>query len=287
MRTRLSACLLALLCSAASADPAAWVVSGDAGGEIWLFGSVHYLRAQDYPLPPIVDELYAKADEIVMELDMDDLDPALLQTQFLSAAMLPDGQTLSQVLEGGTYRLAEQRAGEYGMDLSLLKNFKPWLIAITLLDLGMGEMGFRPEHGIEQYLLGKALTDRKPIQGLESLQAQISIFDELDAPAQESLLLQTLQELEAPSVTMELTVGAWRDGRLDDLNQTLMRDFDGFPGLYDTLVVERNKNWLGQFDQLLNTSRNYLVVVGALHLVGENSVVEMLRSRGYRVSPLH
>jgi hypothetical protein len=283
-------CGALLLCAAfmfmhsALADPAAWRVTGRDGGEMWLLGSMHLLRAEDYPLPAVIDELYERADAIAMELDLDDLDAAQQQSSLLSVAVLPQGTVLRDVLDVDVYRLAEQHARRAGIDLALLQNFEPWLVAITLLDQGMSRLGYKAERGLEQYLVGKARGAGKEIVGLESLQTQIGIFDQLPAGAQQAMLEQTLQELDTTGAeTMDELTSAWRDGRLETLADELLADFEDFPGLYETLVTDRNMRWVEPLEGFLDEGRRYLVVVGALHLVGKDSVVELLEARGHAV----
>lgn len=276
---------LAALCVAASAlaEPAAWRVTSRSGGEMWLLGSVHFLRPADHPLPKIIDELYTNADTLVMEIDLDDLDPTQAQSQFLGAAMLAHGATLPEVLSPETYALAQTQAGAFGIDLALLEHFEPWLVAITMLELGVSRLGFRADQGIEQYLLGKARADGKEVLGLETLATQIAIFDNLSPDQQEALLEQTLAEIDSADEVMSQMVEAWRAGRLDELTTTLMEDFADFPELYSTLVVERNTKWIETLESLLATPRRHLVVVGALHLVGEHNVVDLLAADGFMV----
>jgi uncharacterized protein YbaP (TraB family) len=283
---RAAAFLLCVTATLAHADPAAWHVSDEQGGELWLLGSVHYLRETDHPLPAVVDELYASADALAMELDLDDLDPAELQGTFLAAAMLSPGRTLEDVLGSEVYRHARARSQALGIELRLLAQFEPWLVAVTLMDVGMTQMGFRPEHGLEQTLLRRAQADAKPVRGLESLATQVDVFDGLPMDAQRALLEQTLAELESPSEMMHELVAAWRDGSLDALSSTLMQDFEQFPGLYDALVVERNRRWIDTLETLLTSGERHLVIVGALHLVGEDSVVALLAERGLTVAPI-
>jgi hypothetical protein len=280
-RLALLACLWA---GGACADPAAWHVTGAGPGELWLLGSVHYLRAGDYPLPDVVDDLYARADAIVMELDLDDLDPAGSQSTLVGAALLPPGRTLADTLTDEVYAQTRERAAALGVDVGMLKQFQPWLVAITMLDLGMGRLGYDPEHGLEQYLLGKAAADDKEVLGLETLEAQIGVFSGLSAAEQQNLLKQTLTELDAAGGEMDALVAAWRDGRLEPLAATLTEEFESFPDLYATLVANRNRNWIAGLEGLLEDSSSYLVVVGALHLVGNENVVDLLRERGLQVS---
>lgn len=279
---------LATLCVAANAlaGPAAWRVTSSSGGEIWLLGSVHYLRASDHPLPEVIDELYSRAGTLVMEIDLDDIDAVQSRNEFLAAAMLGRGTTLPEVLAPETYALAQTQARALGIDLTLLKNFEPWLVAITMLELGVGRLGFRAEHGIEQYLLRKAELDGKEVLGLETLATQIAIFDDLSPDQQEALLEQTLAEIDSAEEVMNQMVEAWRLGRLDELATTLMEDFADFPELYSTLVVGRNMRWIETLEALLAKPDRHLVIVGALHLVGEHNVVDLLARDGFVVEPI-
>ena len=280
---RLLAAALFLLTASAWGNPAAWHVSGE-GGELWLLGSIHYLREQDYPLPPLIEELYQRADTLVMELDLDDLDVLTVQQTFMEAGLLPASSTLRAVLDSEVYGLTESRAKDLGLPPQLLERLEPWLVALTLMDLGMSRLGYEASQGLEQYLLRRSLADEKEILGLESLGDQISIFDTLSWVDQEALLLQTLTDLEISAAEMTKLLDAWRDGDLDQLATELSADFEKFPELQTALVSARNKRWAAKLEELLHGSGHYLVVVGALHLVGKNSVIELLSARGLRVT---
>lgn len=276
-----AAVALCATCTAA-ADPAAWRIAGKQGGEITLLGSMHVLRASDYPLPANIDKLFARADVLVMELDLDATDAATQQATILRAATLAPGTVLRDVVEPKVYQLAAQRTREIGIDLSLLERFEPWFLSIAILDQGMRKLGFEGERGIEQYLLRKSHEAGKPIIGLETLAFQIGIFDALPAASQQAMLEQTLNELDEADTAMAKLVTAWRDGELDTLSEGLLADFDAFPGLYEPLVKNRNAAWVGTLERYLNDGRRYLVVVGALHLVGRDNVIDMLKARGHK-----
>ncbi len=282
---RASLAALLLLTTNAWADPAVWRVSTGADAELWLLGSVHYLREQDHPLPDVIEQLYARADALVMEIDLDDLDPTSIQTQFMLAALLPASSSLSSVLDNDVYRLAETTAGSLGLDIAALERLEPWLVALTLMDLGMTQLGYRSDQGLEQTLLARARSDRKPIYGLETVTDQISIFDRLTAVEQEALLEQTLSEIGSAAHEMDELLTAWRNGSLATLTDKLSASFEDFPGLYEALVIDRNRNWVPELERLATQPGRHLVVVGALHLVGEHNVVDLLRERGLDVTP--
>jgi len=275
--------LLCAVSGSAQAEPAAWRVTGEDTGELLLLGSVHYLRQEDYPLPSNIDELYQQADTLVMELDLDDLDALSVQTLFVEAGMLPPGSSLQTVLTPAVYELAETRSAEFGLDLAFATRLEPWLVAITLMDLGMNALGFNASRGLEQHLLRRATSDGKQVLGLETLEDQIHVFDQLSIKEQEALLLQTLNEIDSADDAMDELLNAWRNGRVNALANELTANFEDFPILYRHLVIDRNERWLNPLRQLLETGERYLVVVGALHLVGDDSVIELLQHQGLSV----
>ena len=262
-------------------------MTGADGAEVTLLGSMHILRPSDHPLPVVVDDLIARAELIVMELDLDDVDAAAQQRVILETAMLPQGTVLANVVDAAVYRLVEQTAGELGIELKLLERFEPWFLAVTLLDQGMRKLGFQAERGIEQYVLNQAQRTRKEIVGLETLEFQIGIFDSLPAKSQQAMLEQTLAELDEAETALSAMADAWRNGELESLSAELLDDFDQFPGLYETLVTKRNQAWVPTLERMLADGGRRLVVVGALHLVGRDNVIELLRARGHDVVRVH
>src|SRR5690606_7875574 len=153
-------------------------------------------------------------------------------------------------------------------------------------DIGLAQSGIRADSGIERYLLGKAATDAKEVLGLETIDEQLAVFDGLPASEQQALLVQTLQEIESLGASVDELLDAWRDGRLDTLADELSAEFERFPALYDALVVARNRAWIDPLAAHLEAPEPRLVVVGALHLIGEHSVVDLLRERGLSVEPV-
>ena len=255
-------------------------------GTILLLGSIHLLRESDYPLPPIVDTIYHEADNIVFEIDLDDVDPATIQTQFTAAAMLDSGTSLRDVLEPQLYDRTAALATDLGIDVQLFSRFEPWFVATMLMSFGLSQQGYEPRFGIEQYILSRAIRDGKEVLGVEALEAQVAVFDLLSGHDQTAFLEQTLAELQRDDVAMRELVEAWRAGELAELQADLMSDFAEFPGLYDRLVVDRNAAWIAVLEDLSQRNEVSAVIVGALHLVGKESVIELLRARGYEISEL-
>lgn len=261
-----------------------WAVKGQ-HNTVYLLGSVHVLRPQDAGLPPAMERAYRESERLVMEIDLDDpgvADPQAMLEDVQLMALLPEGQSLRQVL-GSDYDRSNARAQQAGLDLALVDQFAPWFVAMTLLELELGKRGFAPEHGIEQTLAARAGRDHKAIEGLETVAQQLGVFAGMPLPMQKRFLLMTLQESQELDRELDALIRAWRAGDAGALARLLTSEFDEFPDLYRRLTVDRNRAWVAQLTELLDDRDDYLVVVGALHLVGPDSVVELLEKRGFKV----
>ena len=291
MANRIAFYWLWLLPVAALADSAGhpvtlWMAEGTSN-HVYLLGSVHLLREEDHPLPRVIDEAYDEAETLYMELDMDDLDPLLMQATINRLGMLEEGTSLRDVMGEELYEEAMAVAVELEIPLEMLERTEPWFAAITVEQLALARIGFNPSYGVEMYLLKKASRDGKTILGFETVEQQLAYLDGLSLDAQLALLMQTLTESAAIREVMDDLILAWRSGDIDFLEQTLLDDVSGYPELYDTIVVNRNRLWVDTIDGLLEQGEDYLVVVGALHLVGEDGVPQLLRQRGVRITQMH
>ncbi len=266
----------------AADGPAIWEMRGPSAN-IMLLGSVHLLRESDYPLPDNIARAMERAECLVFELDMDDLDPVMSQTLFQNLGRVPDGTSLPEILGADNYAVASGKSRELGIELDLLSEFKPWFAALTIMNLQLMRLGFVPQLGLDQQLAAAAVSAGKEVTGLETLEFQIELFDGMPDPVQVQLLMQTLQEADLLENQMGLLVGAWRDGKTDVLARELGRNFSEYPELYRSLVTERNASWANQLIEMGNGDRECLVVVGALHLVGKGSLIDLLRDKGAQV----
>lgn len=266
----------------AADGPAIWEMRGPSAN-IMLLGSVHLLRESDYPLPDNIARAMERAECLVFELDMDDLDPVMSQTLFQNLGRVPDGTSLPEILGADNYAVASGKSRELGIELDLLSEFKPWFAALTIMNLQLMRLGFVPQLGLDQQLAAAAVSAGKEVTGLETLEFQIELFDGMPDPVQVQLLMQTLHEADLLENQMGLLVGAWRDGKTDVLARELGRNFSEYPELYRSLVTERNASWANQLIEMGNGDRECLVVVGALHLVGKGSLIDLLRDKGAQV----
>jgi len=272
--------LLSMLGAPAVSGLPLWEVEGTTN-TILLMGSIHYLRPTDYPLPPKMTAAFETSDVLVMELDMSRLDLLEAAMVMERLAVDPNGKNLADFLGPGTYREARSKAASIDIDLSAVQAYEPWFAALQITQLRVQQLGYDASYGIEYQFLQKAMADSKEIRGLESIEEQLTIFDELSMDTQKQFLMQTLDEATELTDELDEIIAAWRTGDTETLERLMLQGMQDQAALYSRLIIDRNANWVRQIADMTNDRKDYLIVVGALHLVGNDSVLKMLKKRGY------
>ena len=269
---------------AAAASPV-WAIHGP-HNTVYLAGSVHLLKADDAALPAAFDRAYASSKGLVMELDVGHVSPLETTSWMLEHGTLPPGTTLRQRLGDSRYQRLTREAEQLGMPTELMEPFQPWVVGMELLELQYQKLGFQSDAGVEMQLDQRAQADGKPVTGLETVSEQLGVLGALSDEDQAHFLDMIVEEMdEVDSDTKEVIV-AWRDGDAARLGALLSEEYKSFPALYRTLVSERNKHWMPQLEKLLQGEQDYFVVVGALHLVGDGGLLELMRRDGYKPEQL-
>ena len=263
----------------------AWKVTGGQSA-LYLVGSVHLLSKDFYPLNAALENAYKDSDILVEEVDISEMTGTGAQLSMLTRGMQPASQPLDRALSTATMALLTKKAGELGMPIEALRQFKPWMIALTIESMQWLKAGFDPELGLDKHFYNQAQSDGKAVQGLETVDYQISRFDEMPMDLQDRMLAETLKSLDTEQAGMSKMIGAWRNGDAAAIEQVVLKDLKSEPLLYQRLLVERNRNWLPKLDALLARRGRALVVVGAAHLVGPDGLLAMFRSKGYKIEQL-
>lgn len=155
------------------------------------------------------------------------------------------------------------------------------LVNVELQRLGMAESG------VDQFYSDKAVGDKKRLVALETPEEQLEFITKMGAGIEDEVILHSIEELGELADLMDQTKAAWRQGDLKELEKVALDSWrEDFPELYKELVVDRNNNWLPQIKKMLQSAESEFVLVGALHLSGDQGVLEQLRKAGYTVKQL-
>lgn len=281
--TLLSFLLCLLLPLHAMADPAFYRIN-KGNEQHWLLGSIHAGKPSLYPLPDPVERAWQQSRALVMEVDMTHISQAQWQ-EMGAITRLVDGKTLKDHLPIDLYRRTLIAAGQNGLNESMLAPLRPWFAAITLTQAALERTGFRGEFGVDQHFAKRANDGGKPIVGLETLLEQLGYLASV-GDNQTLMLESTLDELPELEKGFAEVMAAWQNGDQATLINLLKEEMAPpklQAWLEQTLLAERNRNWVKKWPSLPNES---FIVVGALHLYGEHGLLALLEQQGWRITPL-
>lgn len=274
--------------------PLLWKVS-DADNAVYLLGSFHLLKPDDYPLSNDVNEAFARARSVVFELPPEEMASPQLGLKMAQAALRKDGTSLDSELPKATAtKLAAwtqanaDRLRQIGFQPDALQLYEPWFAGLMISMLDMTTQGLDPSLGLDQHFAAAALAASKPTSGFETGLEQIAFLEGMGKDEQLQFLDEALTDATSGDEIDRLHA-AWRAGDdaalIDDMGADMQRRY---PKLYRRINVDRNDAWLPKIQRLLANpgSDDTLVVVGALHLLGSDGIVEKLRAKGYSVERL-
>ena len=258
---------------------------------LYLAGSVHALDKSVYPLSPAFQRAFDASGALVEEIDLAASNALVAAPMLLGKGMFQDGQTFDRVVSSETLALVTERLKDMPMGLDLIKTMKPWMVDMILAAMEVQEAGLDVNLGLDKHFFDKAVAAGKETIPLETAESQVARMDRMPIAVQEQMLRATLRGLgrgvdpgrrDGPGA-LSLIVAAWKRGDVAAMERMLSSEFAGFPAAYQSLVVERNRNWMPQLDACLARRSPCLVVVGAAHIVGPDGLLALLQRKGYRI----
>ena len=262
-----------------------WQVSSGTGS-LYLVGSIHLLTRDYYPLSQALDAAFKESDLLVEEADLGEMETPASQFALLTRGLLPAGQSLDKVVSPATFALVTKRVSDLGMPIEPLKRFKPWMLAMTLVEMEWQKAGFDAALGLDRHFYDRARAEGKTVQGLETLDYQVSLFDGMTFEEQDRMLAESLEDIDQERAGIFTLTDAWKAGDAAAVERLVLDDLKDDPVMYQRLLVTRNRAWLPRIDALLSRTRPAFVVVGAAHLIGPDGLLAMLRAKGYKVEQL-
>jgi len=269
----------------AYAESSVWkVVKGE--NHLFIGGTVHMLSQSDYPLPPEFEKAYSRSEKLVFETDMLKLKTQEFQEEVLKKMVYTDGRNLKMVLSEGMYQELEQHLLSRGVPIANLINFKAGAVAITLVVIEMQRLGIVAK-GVDDFYSSKALRDQKELGELETIDEQLELISRLGEGQEDELIADALRDINEMPDKWPLIKEAWRHGDYSELAEVIVAPMKkDFPELYNELVVKRNNAWVPKIEAMLKTKDVEFVLVGALHLIGDDGVLAQLAARDYEIQKL-
>lgn len=273
-----------------------WEIQGDdLETSSYLFGTIHMIPEKDYLLSEATQIAFDKSKKIVFEIDTEDMMNPMNMMGLLSKMYMNNDTSLSDLLTDEEYTIVSDHFDGLGLPFVFLSKIKPMFLTVLAgedrqnMDSSSG-FGLGGE-GIKSYeleLTERAKTQEKPIEGLETVEFQMSLFDSIPYSAQAQMLVETIQSEKdtiITSGTFDELIRLYLDQDIAGMQSMISDESSGIGGYEDLLLLKRNRNWIPIIEGLIKEETTFFAV-GAGHLGGEEGVIALLRKAGYQLTPM-
>lgn len=259
-----------------------WQVNG-ASNTVFLLGSMHVMKDTMYPLAPEIEAAYQRSSVVAFETDMKVLESPEFGMKLMGKATYPEGESLKKNLSPSMYSLLASNLQSSIIGVEMLNQLKPWMAAMTIVVLELQKQGFDVQNGVDKHFFARTLKDGKTPDHFETPEFQAELFTGLTDKESEEFLGQALRDMDVWKKQFELLAKAWLTGDTKTLDTLILDSFREYPLMHKKLLLDRNRAWIAKLEQFLKSEKDVLVVVGAGHLVGKDSVVDLLTAKGFKV----
>lgn len=264
----------------------------------YLFGTMHLADPRVLTLPSPADEAFASSDRLVIETT-DVTDPQKAAAAFFAhpnLINLPAGRTLGDLLDPDQMKRLERQLSESGIPFDAIKTLQPWFTSIGLM-MPACETARKAQGDavLDVALANRAAEAGKAVEGLETAEEQLKALASLPLDLQVDSLMKTLELRDRIPDIFETMISLYVEGKIGAIMPTieaavpdggaLVGQGEGFGDFERTVVTERNETMMERLVPYLRSGGTF-VAVGALHLPGEEGLVEGLRQRGWTVERL-
>ncbi len=267
----------------ASAQPALWELK-DEDTTIYLFGTVHMLKPDIVWFDDEVKAAFDRSDELVLEVI--EPDPAKMNAIVTSLALNVNAPTITSRMTPEEKAAYLKALNHYGLPSATMDQLDPWMVAITLSVAPLEKLGYDSGIGVEKTLEKTAHEQGKVVTGLETAEQQLGYFDTLPEKAQLTYLNTTVAELPTVEKEFNQLLRNWAEGKPDALAAQMNASLDATPELAKVLLFDRNARWTDWIEKRMKQRGTVFVAVGAGHLAGKGSVIDLLGQRHFKVRRL-
>lgn len=284
MKTIVNLILILFFCFSAFSQSSVWMVEKK-GAKIYIGGSIHILRDADYPLPTEFDKAFDDSQTIVFEFKQDDANNQKMAQELIGLMLYPNNKTLKTELSKDVYEKLRVFCEAHNIRIERFHPYKPLMLILTLMRVTLHEIG-ASSTGVDRYYKNKAVEFEKTALGLESYDEQLQIMANMGNENYNNFVRYSLKDFNDSVNKFETLISDWRSGESSVMLEHIKDYKLYFPVLYNSLLVERNRKWIPQIESYFETIETEFVIFGAMHLYGEDGVLQLLEKKGYKISQL-
>lgn len=274
--------LLFLIPAVCYSETSLWTISKN-GNKLYLGGTIHVLKKEDYPLPEEYNKAFKKADKLILEANIEKAQTLEFGKKMTQVLSYPDGKSLKGSIKADTYNKLKKYLADRNIPIESFHKFKPQMIVLIMTVMELKKIGM-VNVGVDEFFYNKARQSGMALGFFESVDEQIEFIRTMGQGNEDSMLLSTIKDMNRMQGMMTNMKTAWLHGHEKKLADLGLKDMmHDHPETYQSLLVKRNNNWMPHIEQMINNNKIEIVLVGALHLVGKDGLLQQLRNKGYTV----
>jgi len=247
---------------------------------IYLVGSIHLMKPEFYPLPVAIEAAARNAETFIFETDINAVGSDELMSYILQNSMFEDGTTIDTVLADSTFALLTEKMENIGYDMNKYLVYKPWYLSLIYTMSRYRQMGFSEQLGIDRHFYDLARELNRRIGWFADPLEHTKLLLSLSNIEPNQLISHTIKQTESHYYNLENLYKLWRSGNNEELAKIVFSSFEYSPEVMETLVYQRNREWAEKILEFANDEKNYFIVVGTGHLIGKDSLVDLLEKEG-------
>ena len=263
-----------------------WKIEHDQG-EVYLLGSVHLLKEQMAPYRPAIETAFLDSHILVVEADIGSEKMLAGAAKMMKAGLFANDESLETFLSPEQYEKLSHQLKDLGFDIGAYRQYRPWMLAMTVSSLSMMKAGYNPAYGVDLHFINRAHDREMRVWELERIDFQIQLFLNMSPEEETAFLFSSIADQKKQHDIVDQLVGAWKEGNLDLMTALLEKQEQNSPelkGFYQNLLQKRNEKMAEKIMSYISAGEKCLVIMGAAHLLGKQGVVEILREKGIAVS---
>ncbi len=274
--------ILFIFPSVCFSETSLWHISKN-GNELYLGGTIHVLKKEDYPLPVEFNKAFQKSNKLVFETNIEMTKTPEFAMKMAQMLTFPTGKSLKDAISEKTFNKLKKYLAERSIPIESLLNFKPSMVVLVITVIELQKMGM-VDIGVDEYFHNKAKQVGKITEYFETVDEQLEFIRTMGQGNEDAMLLSSINDMSRMETAMNTIKSAWLSGdenKLVEVGLTeMIRDY---PDIYQSLLVKRNNNWMPHIERMMIDKNIEMILVGALHLVGKDGLLQQLRKKGYRV----
>lgn len=259
-----------------------WEISKQGQAPSYLFGTIHSEDPRVLKLSPVVKKAFERSDLLALEIAF-----SQKTSQYaLSSMFFVDGRRLSDLVPGPVFEATLREMQDRGLPEDQIALMKPWAV-VTLVNMPKSETGAYLDISLWQ----KAKVQGKQRVGLETIEEQISAFNDMPMDVQIRMLEETLNNQDDFDQVMEQTIKVYLGKDLNEMLSLNQHFMDLMPPdiakvFEKRIILDRNQRMFERSLPLIERGKAF-IAVGALHLPGSNGLIEQYKKQGFTVTPLY